>query len=57
MQSVAAAMAFPSHLGHKAALRMFGDSRDATIFAELPFETRPLYSDKSWFIPPMMLYY
>ena len=44
-------------LGHKASLRMFGDSRDASIFAELPFEPRPLYSGKPWFIPPMILYY
>ena len=45
------------YLGNKIALRMLGDADGSTVFAELPFETRPLYFGSPWFIPPMMLYY
>ncbi len=45
-------------LGEKAAYRLLGDrERARTWFAEDPFQTRPLYNGKPWFLPPLLTWY
>lgn len=52
-------IAIGTYLGHKAALRILNgrNAENATPFDDLPFETRPLYSGRPWFIAPTMLAY
>lgn len=44
-------------LGHKLALKIMGRPEGRSIFDELPFETRPLYTGKPWFLPFMIAKY
>ncbi len=41
-------------LGHKIALRLLGDKDAATAYDDLPFETRPTYTGKPWFLPALV---
>ena len=45
------------YLGNKIALRILGDEAGESVFAELPFHTRPLYSGRPWFLGAMLRYY
>lgn len=38
-------------LGLKSALAILGEQDAETVFAKYPFQTRPLYSGKPWFLP------
>lgn len=52
-------IAVGTHLGHTAALRILNgrNAENATPFDDLPFETRPLYTGRPWFVAPTMLGY
>lgn len=52
-------IAVGTHLGHTAALRILNgrNAENATPFDDLPFETRPLYTGRPWFVAPTMLSY
>lgn len=52
-------IAVGTHLGHTAALRILNgrNVENATPFDDLPFETRPLYTGRPWFVAPTMLGY
>lgn len=52
-------IAIGTHLGHTAALRILNgrNAENATPFDNLPFETRPLYAGRPWFVAPTMLGY
>jgi glycine/D-amino acid oxidase-like deaminating enzyme len=41
-------------LGHKIALRLLGEKDAATAYDDLPFETRPTYGGKPWFLPALV---
>lgn len=41
-------------LGRKAALRILGDADAKTVFDEMPFTTRPLYTGRPWFLPAVL---
>ena len=45
------------YLGIKIALRILGDEAGESVFAELPFDTRPFYTGWPWFLGPMLKYY
>ena len=45
-----------THLGHKVALRILGDAQAATVFDDLPFQTRAWYWGTPWFLPAYMRY-
>jgi glycine/D-amino acid oxidase-like deaminating enzyme len=45
-----------TYLGHKAALRILGDAEAATVFDDLPFESRAWYWGTPWFLPAYMRY-
>ena len=45
-----------TYLGHKAALRILADADAATVFDDLPFQSRAWYSGTPWFLPPYMRY-
>jgi glycine/D-amino acid oxidase-like deaminating enzyme len=45
------------YLGHKVALRILRANDAATAYDDLPFETRPLYSGRPWFLPATVFYY
>ena len=40
-----------SFFGDKLGYKMLGEEEGATAFDDLPFETRPLYNGKPWFLP------
>ncbi|MBL8672711.1 MAG: FAD-binding oxidoreductase [Alphaproteobacteria bacterium] len=44
-------------LGHKLALKIMGKPEGRSVFDALPFETRPLYTGKPWFLPFMIAKY
>tara|TARA_Y100001970_G_scaffold255532_1_gene332315 strand:- start:2989 stop:4287 length:1299 start_codon:yes stop_codon:yes gene_type:complete len=46
-----------SYFGTKLGKRISGNSEGDTIFTEVKFQTRPLYSGKPWFLAPSILYY
>lgn len=52
-------IAIGTHLGHTVALRILNgrNTENATPFDDLPFETRPFYNGRPWFIAPTMLSY
>jgi glycine/D-amino acid oxidase-like deaminating enzyme len=50
-------IALGTYLGHKAALRILGDSEAATAFDDLPFETRPFYYGRPWFLHAALAHY
>ena len=44
-------------LGLKAALAILGEQNSESIFAKYPFQTRPLYFGKPWFLPFVISWY
>lgn len=50
-------VAMATWLGHKTALRILRANDAATAYDNLPFETRPLYRGKPWFLPLTLLWY
>ncbi len=46
-----------SHLGHRTALKILGKTNRPSAFEGLPFETRPLYHGKPWFLPAIGAWY
>lgn len=43
-------VAMASYLGHKIAHKLLGNKQGDTAFDDLPFQTRPLYYGKPWFL-------
>ncbi len=50
-------VAMSGYLGHKAALKILGDTDGETAFDDLPFDGRFYYSGKPWFLTPAMIGY
>ncbi len=50
-------VAMGSYLGHKIAHKLLGDSEGNTAFDDLPFQTRPLYYGKPWFLATAVAWY
>lgn len=50
-------IAMGTYLGHKAALRILGEREAATAFDDLPFETRPFYDGRPWFLHATLAHY
>jgi len=46
-----------TYLGRKLAWRVLGRPEAATVFAERPFPTVPLYTGRAWFVPQVMRAY
>jgi len=46
-----------SYFGTKLRLKMLGESENETSFDELIFETAPLYTGNSWFMPMVLRWY
>ena len=46
-----------SYLGMRMGQKVLGLSEGRTGFDDLPFPTRPLYSGRPWFLPPMVAWY
>jgi hypothetical protein len=46
-----------SHLGHRTALKILGKTNRPSAFEGLPFETRPLYDGRPWFLPAVGAWY
>lgn len=44
-------------LGLKAALAILGEHNSESVFAKYPFQTRPLYYGKPWFLPFIISWY
>jgi glycine/D-amino acid oxidase-like deaminating enzyme len=44
-------------LGLKAALAILGEQDSESVFAKYPFQTRPLYFGKPWFLPFVISWY
>ena len=44
-------------LGLKSALAILGEQDAETVFAKYPFQTRPMYSGKPWFLPFVIGWY
>jgi len=44
-------------MGTKAGQTILGDPEAETVFAERPFQTRPLYFGKPWFLPAVIAWY
>lgn len=50
-------VAVASYLGHKTAQRILRANDAATAYDDLPFETRPFYRGRPWFLPATLLWY
>ena len=50
-------VAMSSYLGLKLGQQVLGLKEGNTAFDGLKFQTRPLYTGKPWFLPPMVQYY
>jgi glycine/D-amino acid oxidase-like deaminating enzyme len=50
-------VAMGSYLGHKIAHKLLGNEEGDTAFDELPFQTRPLYFGKPWFLAAAVAWY
>jgi glycine/D-amino acid oxidase-like deaminating enzyme len=48
---------FGTYLGFKIAKRILGATDTRTAFDDLPFETRPLYYGRPWFLPAVIFSY
>jgi glycine/D-amino acid oxidase-like deaminating enzyme len=48
---------FGTYLGFKIAMRIVGANDTRTAFDDLPFETRPLYYGRPWFLPAAIFIY
>lgn len=46
-----------SYLGMRAGQKVLGLKDGQTAFDDLPFPTRPLYTGKPWFLPPIVAWY
>ena len=46
-----------SYLGMRLGQKVLGLPEGRTAFDDLPFPTRPLYSGKPWFLPPVVAWY
>ena len=46
-----------SYLGMRVGQKVLGQKQGRTAFDDLPFPTRPLYSGRPWFLPPMVAWY
>ena len=46
-----------SYLGMRVGQKVMGLRDGATAFDDLPFPTRPLYTGKPWFLPPVVAWY
>lgn len=46
-----------SWLGHKIAEQMLGQVSEPSLYAGLPFRSRPLYRGRPWFLPVAVLFY
>ncbi len=46
-----------SYLGMRVGQKVLGLTEGKTAFDDTPFTTRPLYTGKPWFLPPMVAYY
>jgi glycine/D-amino acid oxidase-like deaminating enzyme len=46
-----------SYFGQRIAQQLLGLPEGQSAFDRLPFRTRPFYSGKPWFLPPMVRYY
>ena len=46
-----------SYLGMRLGKKVLGLAEGLTAFDDLPFPTRPLYTGKPWFLPPMVAWY
>ncbi len=46
-----------SYLGMRAGQKVLGLKEAQTAFDDLPFPTRPLYTGKPWFLPPIVAWY
>lgn len=46
-----------SYLGMRAGQKIIGNTAGQTAFDNLPFPSRPLYSGKPWFLPPVVSWY
>ncbi|MEL6204778.1 MAG: FAD-binding oxidoreductase [Pseudomonadota bacterium] len=45
------------YLGMRTGQKVLGLAEGATAFDDLPFQTRPLYTGKPWFLPPVVAWY
>lgn len=50
-------VAMAGYLGSRIALRMLGRAEGATAFDGLGFPTRPFYTGRPWFLPPVVAWY
>ena len=50
-------VAMGSYLGHKIAHKLLGNEEGDTAFDNLPFQTRPLYYGKPWFLATAVAWY
>ena len=50
-------VAMAPYLGHKIARRVLGERDGESVLAEIPFETRPFYTGRPWFLDVMLRYY
>lgn len=46
-----------SYLGMRMGQKVLGQEQGVTAFDDLPFPTRPLYTGKPWFLPPVVAWY
>lgn len=46
-----------TYFGHRIAQQIMGMPEGKTAYDGLPFETRPLYYGKPWFLPPVLAWY
>ena len=50
-------IAMSSYLGMRLGQRLLGLAEGRTAFDDLPFPTRPLYTGRPWFLPPVVAWY
>ena len=50
-------VAMGSYLGHKIAHKLLGHGEGDTAFDDLPFQTRPFYYGKPWFLASAVAWY
>lgn len=52
-----AGVSMASYLGMRVGQKVLGLAEGQTAFDDLPFPTRPLYTGKPWFLPPVVAWY
>ncbi len=50
-------VAMAGYLGTKMGYRLLGSEEGNTVFAQIPFRTRPFYTGKPWFLSPIIAGY